>query len=180
MSLRVKIWLSILVLVLFFTLNSMVIYLEIEDNKNKSEELAQKIAPSLNFLHDFSRNIAERTSLVSDWVYYPNNEISKQKLIEIIALSKNTFIEIMQASENYSNQAWKDSIKNISREFSYLTVAEMHIINTLRVPEDYRDPDKKNDAIVTLTDELIPLSNELIGKINAYTSYTNTWSDVQS
>jgi len=180
MSLRVKIWLSILVLVLFFTLNSVVIYLEMENNKSMSEELVQKISPSLNFLHDFSRNIAERTSLVSDWVYYPNNEISKQKLIEIIALSKNTFIEIMKASENYSNQAWKDSIKNISREFSYLTAAEMHIINTLRLPNDYNDPDKKNDAIVSLTEELIPLSNELNGRINEYTSYTNKWKEDQS
>src|SRR5690349_18239427 len=114
MSLRHKIWISILVLVLLFTLNSVVIYLEMDENKEKSEELSEKIVPSLNFLYDLRRNVFERANLITDWVYSPEKTDSKEKLKAFHMETKSVFFEINNIAENYKMAAWQDSVKNIS------------------------------------------------------------------
>src|SRR5689334_3941283 len=131
MSLRHKIWMSILVLVLLFTLNSVVIYLEMDDNKEKSTELSQKIIPSLNFLYDLRRNVSERATLITDWVYAPEKKDSKEKLESFHMDSKDVFFQINNVADNYNIPAWQDSIKNISQEFLRQVSLEADVISSL-------------------------------------------------
>lgn len=152
---------SILVLVLLFTLNSVVIYLEMDDNKEKSQELSQKIIPSLNFLYDLRRNISDRTSLITDWVYNPEKEDSREKLEAFHMDNKNVFYEINNVAENYKMPAWKDSIKNMSQEFLLQITDEADIISTLASTKDYVNVQKFNTARLRLENEILPLSAEL-------------------
>lgn len=180
MSLRVQIWLSILVLVLLFTLNSVVIYLKMDDNKTKNYELNQQISPSLDALNDLRRNITERTSLVCNWINYPDNDISPEKLQAINSKSKSDFTEINQVAENYGNPSWRDSARKMNHVFNILTIAETEIINTLESPTDYMNPEKRNTVKAFFENALMPLSNELHRRINNYIRYTETWKETQS
>ncbi len=180
MSLRHKIWISILVLVLLFTLNSVVIYLEMDDNKEKSQELSQRITPSLNFLYDLRRNIAERTSLITDWVYSPEKKESREKMEGFQMESKNLFYEINHVAENYKMPAWQDSIKNISQEFLRQVTMEADIISSLLTLKDYESSQKLHTAKTHLEKDIIPLSKELNKRISAYIRYTTVWRDVES
>lgn len=180
MSLRHKIWISILVLVLLFTLNSVVIYLEMDDNKDKSQELSQKIIPSLNFLYDLRRNVSERASLMTDWVYSPEKTDSREKLESFQMESKNLFYQINDIAENYKNPAWQDSIKNISEEFLKQASQEADVISFLLAQKDYSNRQKLQTAKSHLENDILPLSKELNKKISAYIRYTTVWRDVQS
>lgn len=180
MSLRHKIWISILILVLLFTLNSVVIYLEMDDNKEKSQELSEKIAPSLNFLYDLRRNVSERTSLITDWIYNPEKKESKEKLKAFHMESKDLFFEINRIAENYKIPAWQDTIKNISQEFLKQVALEADIVSSLMSLKDYTVDQKINTAKNTLENQIIPLSAYLNKKISGYIRYTTVWRDVES
>jgi PAS domain S-box-containing protein len=171
---------SILVLVLLFTLNSVVIYLEMDDNKEKSEELSQKIIPSLNFLYDLRRNISERATLITDWVYSPEKKESKEKLEEFHMESKNVFFEINNVAENYKISAWQDSIKNTSNEFLLQVTLEADVISSLTTSKDYLNVQKFHTARTHLEQDILPLSQELNKKISAYIRYTTVWRDMAS
>ncbi|MFI5218682.1 MAG: ATP-binding protein [Bacteroidia bacterium] len=179
MSLRIKIWLSIFGLVLLFTMNSVVIFMEMEENKTKSEELAHKIEPSLNFLYDLRRNITERASLTSEWIFNSSSELSKQKLKSIRSQSKNVFFEIRQIAENYKETPLLDSLKNLSHAYTNLTALEGQIINTLVSFDDYSNPEKRWATEAILENELSPLSHQLAGSIDSYIRYTLVWRNVK-
>jgi hypothetical protein len=161
MSLRLKIWLSILVLVTLFTLNSVVIYLEMENNKNKNLELSEKITPSINFLNDLRRNISDRTTFLSDWVHNSQNQSSREKLIDLHAESRNTLLDIGKTADNYSIPSWRDSIIELSNLFMNLSSAEYQVMSTLVLPDDYMDGEKINHCISYLETEIIPTSGLL-------------------
>ena len=168
-----------MVLVLLFTSNSVVIYLEMDDNKSKNEELSEKIVPTVNFLYDLRRNVSERTSLISDWVNNPGNQIAKEKLIDLHSESKNTFLEIGRTADNYVDPSWRDSIINLSHLFMNMSSSEYQIMSTLVLPEDYKDQRKKNHSLAYLEFELLPVSNLLNHKINSYIRYTEAWRNAQ-
>jgi PAS domain S-box-containing protein len=180
MSLRLKIWLSILVLVTLFTLNSVIIYNEIQDNKDKGQEMSEKIVPSVNFLYDLKRNVSERMSLISDWVYHHENQKARERLVDIHSDSRNTFLQISQVADNYTSPAWRDSITSLSYLLMNLSASENQIMATLVSQDDYKDPEKKSYSVSYLDDELFPTATILNEKINLYIRYTETWRSVQT
>ena len=167
-------------LVLLFTLNSVVIYLEMDDNKEKSQEISQSIVPSLNFLYDLRRNVSERTSLITDWVYSPSKRESREKLEEFHMESKELFFEINNIAENYKVPAWQDSIKSLSHEFLKQVTLEADIITSLQTPKDYLVVQNFHTARTRLEKDIIPLSKELTKKLSAYIRYTTVWRDVET
>ncbi|HYE55140.1 MAG TPA: ATP-binding protein [Chitinophagaceae bacterium] len=169
LSIKTKIYLSFFLLVSLFAVNGIFTIVHLQKIKRLSTYVTEVLDPSIRQLEDFNKMVIESKMYSSNWVFLRANQKDKEALLRIHNTEFKTLkLNMSGISQQWRNQASKDSLQRAFTDFAAILEAGKKIIGSLKEFKDYDDPVLKLQAELVVEDEIIPRTaalTSLLGNI---------------
>jgi signal transduction histidine kinase len=156
-SIKLRIYVSFLLLVSVFVLNAGFTIITLHKNKKLIDHISTVVDPTLKALDDFHDMTIQSKMYSTNWVFLRASKDDKDSLLKIHSTTYSRIkTDLMQLSPKWKNKANKDSLQSLFKGFENILVVEKKIISSLQKFTDYDDPVLKMEAEKILEDEVIP------------------------
>lgn len=167
LSIKIKIYLSFLLLVSLFVLNGIFAFINLQKIRQLSHHITYSIDPSLQKLDTFNIMILESKMYSTNWVFLRSNQTDKDALLKI----HNGDYHSLRASLATLSSGWKDkrmrdSLYEAFKNFEHLLQVEKRIMGSLQQFTDYDDPVLRLEAEKIVEDSIIPYATVLTASLD--------------
>jgi hypothetical protein len=158
---------SFIILIALFILVVSIIFGSGNTIDNVVKSSRDKYRPSKDAINEFILLVTRSRMLVTNWVYLQTDEESKKNLRELQSdIYPPLRKKISTLSENWSTDQ-KLRMDTVFIFFdSLIKIQQESIMANLQSFENYEDPTVKFMAENSIESEVIPITNELIAKLN--------------
>ncbi|MBC7886875.1 MAG: PAS domain S-box protein [Ferruginibacter sp.] len=171
-SIKNRIYLSFLLLVLLFVANGISSMITLNNNRRLSEYVSTVTNPSLRSLDDFRDLVSASKMYTSNWVFLRSNQDDKDALKRIHNIEyAQVKAKLELLSQKWNDKEMTDSLHRTYTGFEQLLVVEKTIMSLLEKFEDYDDPVAKLEAERLVEDELVPNTSLLMKALSGLFSY---------
>lgn len=175
LSLRHRIYLSFLLLVSLFVINTIITILIIQKNKKISTDLSTIIDPSLQNIDDFKKIMLESKMYTTNWVFLRSKQEDKDALIKLHQVDYPVLkSKLSSYSTKWTDTKSVDSLNKVYSDFEDLLKIEKEIMKSLEKFQDYDDPVIKLTAEFMIEDEVLPRTAALMNALNRIESVKKT------
>lgn len=166
-GIKYQILAGFLALVIIFTFSSLYNIYTISKSRKTLSQLFEDKEPSVDVLNDFKVLIIRSRMLTTNWVYLRKNPGSKEELKKI----QNKEYKIIKSKLKQCVAQWDDTsqvelLKDLYLDYDNLLTAQREVQALLPNFESYDDPMSKFQAEDLLENEVEPLSEKLLLKLN--------------
>ncbi len=165
-SLKKRVWLSFLTLVLLFIVNGLITISAVHNIQKLSHRISTSVDPAETLLHSFKSLLIESKMYATNWVFLRSNDEDKKALKK---MHSEDYPKLKSALNNLlpelNNDTITNGLKNIFSEFESLIKVEEDIMQQLDEFSDYDDPVKKIMAEQTIEYEIIPRTAKILKEL---------------
>jgi putative methionine-R-sulfoxide reductase with GAF domain/HAMP domain-containing protein len=169
-----KIFASFLILIVIFTLNLVISWVTIEESGSIIKENSEVVRPSSDAMKKLKLLVTESKMYVTNWVYLQSNTADKEALKDL----HNFKYPALKDEINALKKAWKSKeekslMDSVTTQFETILEVEKGIMNKLVSFESYQDPAVLFEASEAIEGEIIPLTTQVIEKIDRIAASQN-------
>lgn len=166
-SIRKRIYLSFLLLVLLFVINAVVTIVTLYSNNKLSSHLSKVTVPSLQTMESFKKMMVESKMYTTNWVFFRSREEDQAILKDIHEKSYAALkTEMHERMALWDSKEMTGQMDSIFTGFEELLVIEKSIMGSLQNFEDYDDPVTKLNAELQVEEEVLPRTSTLIASLD--------------
>lgn len=169
-----KIFGAFLLLIIIFTLNGIISLVTLEKSGTLIKETSEIVRPSSDAMKKLKLLVTESKMYITNWVYLQSNIADKEALKE---LHNFKFPAVKEEIDNLKI-SWKDSLHRLEIDSVLLTFesileVEKNIMTKLVSFESYQDPGLLFEASEAIEAQIIPMTAQVIEKIDRITTAQN-------
>ncbi|MES2730806.1 MAG: GAF domain-containing protein [Bacteroidota bacterium] len=156
-----------IILIVIFTLNTLLIFITLNQSASSIQESSEVINPSREGLNELNLMVTKSKMYITNWVFLQSNTEDKEALkrlhdTEYPELKEK--LKTVMASWKQKDQIVK--MDSVLSTFEELLKVEKGIMDKLVTFENYEDPEIKFEASNAIDSEVLPKSALLISKVN--------------